>query len=417
MKKRILSLMLALLLTVSSVLGVSTSFAEDFTQQSMDINTLSEKDNKTSEQNLNDTLEKKSGNISGKEEEYTISDSDENKEALLQEEKIEETNKSRVFFSAPYAYVEKDISSSHVNSIHLDKDNINDGENITLTLKFDDSHSKINPGNYIHVRFDNSSQKYLAGYSTNMNLSIDGIVVATAYIERDGAKIVFNNEIEKFDHGTVTGELTFTVSGRNMSDSDDNVRITSGYHTKDVLIKIPDTGTTSGVFYYKTGHIDTNNPSEVSWFLVVNPDGTSGAWEPVIIHDQIQGVPTEQVLKQGSVRAIINGETYTIQEFENKYGSITVDYNLGIIDVTIDPVYVANNRISIVYETQIVNFKADYFHNNSTASYYVSEHGRVTNGEFNHSVKNINLSGNITGTVSGELKVFKYIKDLANNGE
>src|SRR5699024_11485343 len=118
---------------------------EEMTKQSKNNNNLREKDNKTRKQNINDTLEKKSGNISGKEEEYTISDSDENKEALLQEEKIEETNKSRVFFSAPYAYVEKDISSSHVNSIHLDKDNINDGENITLTLKLDDSHSKINP--------------------------------------------------------------------------------------------------------------------------------------------------------------------------------------------------------------------------------------------------------------------------------
>lgn len=86
MKKRILSFMLALLLTVSSVLGVSTSFAEDFTQQSMDINTLSEEDNKISEQNSHDTLEKKSSNISGKEEESTISDSDEYKDALLQEE-------------------------------------------------------------------------------------------------------------------------------------------------------------------------------------------------------------------------------------------------------------------------------------------------------------------------------------------
>lgn len=419
MKRRILSLILAFSFILSSVLGAGVSFAANSENDNLNIHTATNESEESLELEESDNLEKMLDNDGSLKEEETEKKSDtnndENKDRNLNEE-IEKVKVNIATFNRSYS--ERDITSTHISSLTVDRDSISDGGNIQVNLEFNDNYGKIHYGDYIQLTFRNSTEKYFNAYNNTVYLKIDGIVVGTAYITNGGARIQFNPEIEAFDQGSVSGSLSFIAKGRNNSGRDDYVTIDAGSHSKNILIEVSQSGTTSGTYYYKTGHILPENPYEVTWFLVVNPDKIHGAWEDVIIHDEIQGVPNDQVLKKGSIRVLINGEYYSIEKFQRDFSSyISVDYDNGIIDARVDQRYLAYNNITITYETEIMNPNADYFYNNSTASYYASGYEKVVDGEFNHSVKNINSSANINGTVSGELKILKYLTNKSIQGK
>ena len=309
----------------------------------------------------------------------------------------------------------RDISSTNVAKLLVSPSKIDDGGNSTVRLEFDENGGNINEGDTIHITWGSSGQAYLSGYKDTIPLIIQGKEVAKAVITNSEATITFNSKVNNLDD--VEGWIEFKVLGRNLTDTsqDDTktVSVQSGSKRAEVSIHKGASGTNS-VFYYKTGDIQSNDTDHVRWFLAINNE-KAYVDENIRIEDMIQ---PGQVLEPDSFRIDVDGyrsNSYygdnTIENFERNYpgSSISVNVSSGEITVHIPRGYASLNNFVIMYKTKITNKKQDKFENNTKAWYKENNKPAVKGEDFNFSVANIYSDGGITGTVKGELKIFKSI--------
>ena len=309
----------------------------------------------------------------------------------------------------------RDISSTNVAKLLVSPSKIDDGGNTTVRLEFDENGGNINEGDTIHITWGSSGQAYLSGYKDTIPLIIQGKEVAKAVITNSEATITFNSKVNKLDD--VEGWIEFKVLGRNLTDTsqDDTktVSVQSGSKRAEVSIHKGVSGTNS-VFYYKTGDIQSNDVDHVRWFLAINNE-KSYVDDRIYIEDSIQ---SGQILKADSFDIYVDGHrpnTYygenAIANFERDYpgSSIRVNVSSGEITVNIPRGYASLNNFVIMYKTKITNKNQDTFENNTKAWYKENNKPAVNGEDFNFSVANIHSSGGITGTVKGELKIFKSI--------
>lgn len=255
------------------------------------------------------------------------------------------------------------------------------------------------------------------GYSKTVPLTINGQVVGEAIIATNGATITFNEKVNNLDD--VQGWLEFEVQGRNVTNTSEEdtktVTTQSGSKSADVSIRKPQSGTT-GVFYYKTGDMLPEDTEHVRWFLAINNEKAHSLKE-VRIEDSIQ--PGQRLLPE-SFEITVEGthpNTFSgagaISDFKNAYPSATISCNVpeNRITIKIPQGYASLNKILIMYRTEITDTNQQYFVNNTKAWYQEDGQEAVEGKDFNHSVKNINASGGISGTVKGELKILKVTKD------
>ncbi|MCC3866709.1 Cna B-type domain-containing protein [Terrisporobacter mayombei] len=311
--------------------------------------------------------------------------------------------------------VGRDISSTNVTQLSVSPSKIDDGGKTTIRLEFNENGGNINEGDTIHVSWDSSGQAFLSGYKKTIPLIIQGKEVAKAVITNSEATITFNSEVNNLDD--VEGWVEFEVLGRNLTDTSEEdtktVYVESGSKTADVSIHKGASGTGS-VFYYKTGDIQSDDTEHVRWFLNINNE-KAYVDESIHIEDIIQ---PGQILEPDSFRIYVQGyrpNSYygenAIANFERDYPGSRISKNVSSGEITVDipREYASLNSFSIMYLTKITNENQDKFENNTKAWYKENNKPAVKGEDFNHSVENIHSGGGITGTVKGELKIFKSI--------
>lgn len=311
----------------------------------------------------------------------------------------------------------RDISATNVTSLTVSPSNIEDGGNVRVDVTFDDTRGKIKQGDIISISWTSSGEAYLQGYANRFPLKISGQHVGDVVITRDGTTITFNEKINNLDD--VSGSVYFEVQGRNVTGTAEedtkSVSVWSGTKRADIAIHKPETGTSS-VFYYKTGDMLPDDINHIRWFLNINNE-KAYADEDVYIEDSIQGgqeldPDSFEILVYGYNAGDFSGEN-AINDFQNRFPGSSITYNTreNTINVRIPQEYVSLNCFSIMYRTKVTNPNQEYFENKTKAWYKENGKQAVHGGSFDYSVKNIHSGGNITGTVKGELKIFKVLKD------
>ena len=221
------------------------------------------------------------------------------------------------------------------------------------------------------------------------------------------AVVTFNDAINNLHNVTGWGE--FEIEGRNFSDaSGENTgrfRITSGGKTAEVSVVKPASGTT-GVFYYKTGDMQTDDTDHVRWFLMINNEKAYVDGD-IRIEDEIQSGQTLDADSFDVTVTDYNNQTKSyrgqsgISQLANDFGAvISANSATGRIVVTIPQGYASLTNFSIVYLTKVDDPKQKTFKNNSKAWYKENGKEAVNGREFNHSVANVNAAGGIDGNTT-----------------
>ncbi|BDP50951.1 peptidase [Enterococcus faecium] len=243
--------------------------------------------------------------------------------------------------------------------------------------------------------------------------------VGTLTVRKDSAQVVFNENIKNLD--SVEGWGQFEIQARNVTDTGEEntgpFTVTSGDKTATVNVTKPASGSSSSVFYYKTGDMLPEDTKHIRWFLNINNNGTY-VEQPVKISDEIQSGqrldPSTFEINQIHLgeQKVYRGEE-GIQQFLQDFPSATFNFSVtdNYIEITIPKNFVNLRKIMVSYKTIIENPEQINFENHSEAWFKEFNKPAVDGESFNHTVKNISASGGVNGTVRGELKIFKYIND------
>nr|BAL68073.1 collagen-binding adhesin [Streptococcus mutans] len=311
-----------------------------------------------------------------------------------------------MFFIALTKVQASDVSSN-VSSLTVSPTQINDGGKTTVRFEFNDKAQKIKSGDTITVNWQNSGTVRGSGYSKTVQLTVDGTYVGDLVVTSGKAVVTFNDAINNLHNVTGWGE--FEIEGRNFSDaSGENTgrfRITSGGKTAEVSVVKPASGTT-GVFYYKTGDMQTDDTDHVRWFLMINNEKAYVDGD-IRIEDEIQSGQTLDADSFDVTVTDYNNQTKSyrgqsgISQLANDFGAvISANSATGRIVVTIPQGYASLTNFSIVYLTKVDDPKQKTFKNNSKAWYKENGKEAVNGREFNHSVANVNAAGGIDGNTT-----------------
>lgn len=312
----------------------------------------------------------------------------------------------------------RDISSQAISNIIVDKNSVSSGEDIKIIVNYNDKNGKINPGDYIKIDLGNNESVTVNGYREKKGLFFKGILVGHFEVAGSEAKIIFNNQVEAFLQGSVSGFIDFSAKIRNESHSNQTTSIISGGQYININVEKESSGGTSSQFFYKTGDIQTDNLEEVRWFLIFNSVGDEYSGY-IDIDDQIQNPENHKIIKESvaitRVDHIGNSKSYYgtegLTEFNNETGSTLV--------FTEDSVYgeipwdrIAHSQISINYNTKILNPRAESFSNK-----VILNNSQQIIQEENFSVKNVSANAGIIGSKKNELRIYKFIKDSGKSLE
>lgn len=310
-----------------------------------------------------------------------------------------------------------DISNLVVTNLTVSPTEINDGGSTTVRLDFRESEKhNIKGGEMINVSWKRESEILFNGFVKEIPLEIQNKRVGMATIRQDGATIVFDESINNLDN--VEGYVSFEVQGRNFTNTSGKDTktgyISSGSKTVNVNVTKQESGTTS-VFYYKTGNMDTSDTEHINWWLSANMNKVYVGKE-IRIEDEIQG--GHELVKDSfniTVTDYNNSQTTfaganALNEFAQRYNGANININQNKITVRIPQNHANNNQFIFNYKTKIAEQSQKEFVNNSKVWYQELYKDEVSGLESNFSVRNINVSAGITGTVKGELKIFKKVK-------
>ncbi|MDY3052252.1 MAG: Cna B-type domain-containing protein [Ndongobacter sp.] len=311
-----------------------------------------------------------------------------------------------------------DISNLVVTALSVTPENIKDGDNFTVRVDFkeNDQHD-IQSGDMITVAWPQSTDGVsFSGYVAELPLKVQEKEVGKAIITQDGATVLFDENINKLQD--VAGFVSFEVNGRNFTDtSEEDTKtgvLSAGNERAHVNVTKPKSGTTS-VFYYKSGNMDSNDTGHVNWWLNANLNKAYVDRE-IRIEDEIQG---GQALVENSFYITVTSSagderhfygSGALSDFSEQYPGSSVTFAGNRIDVRIPRGYASLNHFSIYYRTVITESNQAYFYNNSKVWYQENGKEAVEGEESNASVKNISVGAGITGTVRGELRIFKRLE-------
>ena len=322
--------------------------------------------------------------------------------------------------SSIFANTGRDISNDAVRSLKVSSQDILDGSKVRVDMTFDDKNGEIRGGDVIQIKWKNSGEAYFEGYTKRFPLTVQGHNVGEANITTTGAILTFNDTVNNLHN--VSGSLYFEMQGRNITATlNEDVKsavIDAGTLHLQVNIKKPAAGT-KGVFYYKTGDMLVDDTDHVRWFLNIN-NNQSYVEKPIYIIDNIQegqrlDDSSFSITVTGNQPAYFSGRN-AVKEFENAFPGAQIIYRADDNEITVYiPQNIASlNNFSIMYKTKITDYSKKEFVNKTKAWY--KEHGQnEVNGEdFDFAVANINAGANITGTVQGELRIFKVVEGTKN---
>ncbi|MDN3109679.1 Cna B-type domain-containing protein [Enterococcus faecalis] len=329
------------------------------------------------------------------------------------------SNFCSAFQTIAHAEEGKDVTSN-VTSLSVSPTSVRDGEKFTVSLEFKEKTINIQPGDYIKVSWPRSGDIYGAGFNKSIDLMIQGKNVGKLNVTTDEAIIVFNDNIRNLDD--VEGWAQFEVQARNFTNTSEantgNLTVISGDKTAVVAVTKSASSTGPSDFYYKVGDMLPQDTDHVRWFLTIN-ENKAYVSQDVRILDEIQ---SGQKLDPASFEIVTNSY-YTgekvyrgeegIKNFLQAYQGAVFNYSVDENKITINlPKNIANlTSFRINYKTTISNSNQASFDNHSRAWFREYNKPAVEGEEFNYSVKNIDVSGGVNGTVKGELMIVKKVQE------
>ncbi|MGO3732449.1 MAG: MSCRAMM family protein, partial [Vagococcus sp.] len=325
---------------------------------------------------------------------------------------------------SPFVYVVhaesggNDVSSSLVSNISFMSERITSGEQVTFRVDFNDSNKKIETGDMIRVNWPSEGNVYINGYTGDIDINVKGISIGTAVVTPSGVQLVFNQNVEQFDKGTVSGGFEFQMTGYNLSKDENktSVSVTAGNQQKELNIY---TGGVSGDvvgdrgFAYKGGVIDPAHTDKVLWDIQVNQD-KKHLHHAIRVTDTIKGNQTEQVLLPETFIMAVSGQNnemfYGLEEIKTFEKNYFAEFNYSVEDGTINFVIPHDtgsaNTFRLMYETKIVNKFASEFYNDLHVDYQEWSK-EPENKDINASVKNVSGNGWGNGDKKGTIVLSK----------
>ena len=311
-----------------------------------------------------------------------------------------------LFFASITKVYASDVSNN-VTSLTVSPTKISDGGKTTVHFEFDEYTQKIKSGDTITVNWDNSGIVKGSGYVKTIQLEVQGKYVGDLVVTQDKAVVTFNDGITGLHNITGWGE--FEIEGRNFTNTTEentgSFKVIGGGKTAEVSVVKSASGTT-GVFYYKTGDMQTDDTEHVRWFLNINNERVY-VDEEVRADDDIQ---SGQTLDADSFEITVtdyngNVTSYSgqsgINQLANEKGVIiSADSATGKISVYIPQDSAQLTSYSIMYLTKVDNPKQKTFENHSKAWYKENNKEAVHGKEFNHSVANVNAAGGVDGNTT-----------------
>lgn len=314
----------------------------------------------------------------------------------------------------------RDISNDTVKRLTVNNENPKDGDRIQVKLEFEgnkNGQKNIKKYDEISIGWTDTGNAVFEGFEAQKELTIQNKKVGIATVTKKGATIVFNDAIENLEN--VEGYLEFELNARNFINSvNDNTatgEVKSGRISKNINIKKRAAGK-SGVFYYKSGRME-QSADKIKWWLNANTNKEYVSGD-IVIKDQVQkghkiDVDSFETLFRGSIEEAFKGRE-GIESLKNRYGvEIKINESLQSIEIRIPNGYASTNNFVFSYDTNITDDKQEIFENKSQA-WYAVHNGEKSDGEdFNFSILNLKFAAGITGTIKGELKILKTVKNTA----
>lgn len=413
---------LALVLNIVLVLGLAFNNVELVHAENTDNgnNNMVVMSEEQSEQNEDATLKNEESTNSTENEVNDAAQSIENSEKL-------DDNKSKIKKSTSEddaltetTVVARDITRNVIDTFEIDTAKIENTNPVEVSLTFSAKNGfKIQENDYIQVTWTKQPEEvFFEGFNNTKKLYHNGVYMADLEVKGDKTTITFTRDAEKLNN--ITGEATFSLKGYNLKkvtqEQWDPAYIYCGDTKKEVEIHTTNAG--EPIFFDKIGTMyeEEDMAGLVYWWLNVNEPKFEVTTD-CAVKDTIQ--PGQKYSYLESVKVVKEDGSENIyypeddDAFKTAYPNIKYQASGKNIDITIPKEYLNKTYFSFNYVVDITDNIA-YFKNTAVAKgSYKNKSGEIIDEDktVEKEVKNIAFNGGASGTVKGELKIYKNTDD------
>jgi LPXTG-motif cell wall-anchored protein len=295
-----------------------------------------------------------------------------------------------------------------IDSAQITKTDLTYGEQTGVRVTFSEKlNLKLKSGDTITMTLPPE----LKGFNKSINLDDYG----TCNVTGEQVVCTFNSKVDEREN--IKGFFEFTIQATNVeSGSSKTINTNFGTSLSEQAVKIThpaSSGSSPGIFFYKTGDIQPNNSDEVRWFLNFNLK-KEYLDSDIVLQDTSKG--GQQIQKDSfyiQTNGYLGNQQLTPEEFQSKgygYVSFTSDNSFNVM---IYRGYASLTSFTVGYKTTITaeGVNEEYLENAYDLSYKVNNQQPVQEKKV-AKVKNISSNGGAVGDLpaKGTLRILKYIE-------
>ncbi|MGY3189545.1 Cna B-type domain-containing protein, partial [Lysinibacillus sp. TE18511] len=294
-----------------------------------------------------------------------------------------------------------------IDSAQITKTDLTYGEQTGVRVTFSEKPNlKLKSGDTITMTLPPE----LKGFNKLINLDDYG----TCNVTGEQVVCTFNSKVDKREN--IKGFFEFTIQATNVeSGSSKTINTNFGTSLSEQAVKIThpaSSGSSPGIFFYKTGDIQPNNSDEVRWFLNFNLK-KEYLDRDIVLKDYSKG--GQQIQKDSfyiQTSGHLGDRQFTPEEFYRNglgYVSITSDNTFNVL---IYSGRASGSSFTVGYKTTITaeGVNEEYLKNEYDLTYKVHNQNPVNENKVAQ-VKNISANGGAVGDLpaKGTLRILKYI--------